>query len=81
MLFTAIALVAFAGTSMANTIEIPKIEVNIENTTKEVERQRHDDCIQVAADFLDYFADPFYELTQEQSQMVYQAVYNNCMLN
>lgn len=70
LFLTAIALVAFTGTSMANTIEDKKIDEKCNNVTT-------DSCIDWAIVQMEN-ADPNNEATSEELHDCYHAYYDLC---
>ncbi len=63
LLFSAFAVIAFAGSSFAG---------------KNVENKKSVDCVSVAIDYLDA-VDPDYSLNQEQVNFVFQLAYQTCL--
>jgi hypothetical protein len=67
VIFSAVAMIAFVGSSIANTVAIEE-----EKVVAQV------DCVNVAIAALDA-ADPNNTMTQSQSDAFYQGQYNACI--
>ena len=67
LLFTALAVVAFSGVAMADTLEVKEDKVFYE------------DCYTQAADYVDNVYDPNGTHTAEQNNVIYQAYLAGCL--
>ena len=78
LFFSAVALVVFVNVSFANTIAIE--EFSKELNTEKVAVGPHEDCVNLAADFLEEL-DPNNELSNVAAYWYYQGYYDACMLD
>lgn len=82
LLFTALAVVAFNGIAMANTIEVKEeiisnsIKIELTNQQAEVK-----DCYTKAADYVDNVYDPNGNHSSTQNNAVFQAYLDGCLGN
>jgi hypothetical protein len=67
-MFSAVAMIAFVGSSMASTSEVRKVEVLVVEKT----------CAEKAMDYLDA-RDPNNVMTSSQAHEVYTSYYSGCV--
>ena len=75
-MFTTIAMVAFAGTSIAN--DLTKSSAKKKPCIKREKIVKKVNCHQVAMNYLQA-VDPDYSLSQQTVDLIYQTAYNTCV--